>query len=318
MRMIVPAFVCAMTFLPLIAQTEGTPAESALQQGRADEATRLLQAALAQNPSDAHAHQLLCRVFLSEEMADAAIPQCEQAAAQKPNDSNNQMWLGRAYGLKAEKAGPFSGLSLANKVHLAFERAVVLDPSNMAAAEALGEFYVAAPSIVGGGLDRARRLASQVETRSPADAHHLRAMIAEKSKDNAAAEIELRLALAARRTPENWVDLANFYQRRNQPEKSIEALQFAIDGDPNHDAALADVASILTALHRSPDLAEKVLRLYLASSNKSEAAPAFKVHVQLGRLLAQRGDTAGAREQYAAALALASNYAPARKALGRA
>ena len=318
MRMIVPAFVLAMTFLPLIAQTEDTPAEHALQQGRADEATRLLQAALAQNPSDAHAHQLLCRVFLSEEMADAAIAQCEQAAAQKSNDSNNQMWLGRAYGLKAERAGPLSELSLAKKVHLAFERAVEFDPSNMAAAEALGEFYVAAPSIVGGGLDRARRLASQVETRSPADAHHLRAMIAEKSKDNAAAEIELRLALTARRTPENWVDLANFYQRRNQPEKSIEVLQSAIDADPNHDAALADVASILTALHRSPDLAEKVLRLYLASSNKSEAAPAFKVHVQLGRLLAQRGDTAGAREQYAVALALASNYAPARKALGRA
>lgn len=317
MRTLVQAFLLAMTLLPSVAKTEDTPAEHALQEGHADEAMRLIQAALAQNPSDAHAHQLLCRVFLSEEMADAAIPQCEQAAAQKSNDSNNQMWLGRAYGLKAEKAGPLSGLSLAKKVHLAFERAVELDPSNMAAAEALGEFYVAAPSIVGGGLDRARRLASQVETRSPADAHHLRAMIAEKSKDYATAEVELRLALAAKRTPENWVDLANFYQRRNQPEKSVEALQSAIDTDPNHDAALADVASILTALHRSPELAEKVLRLYLASPDKSEAAPAFKVHVQLGRLLAQRGDITGAREQYAAALNLASIYVPARKALGR-
>ena len=294
-----------------------TAAERALQQGRADEAARLLQAALAEKPGDAPAHQLLCRVFLSEEMADSAISQCEQAATQQPNDSNHQMWLGRAYGLKAEKAGPFSGLSLAKKGRTAFERAVELNPANLAATEALGEFYVAAPSIVGGGLEKARRLADQTEPRSPADAHHLRAMIAEKAKDDAGAEAELRLALAARRTPENWADLGNFYQRQHQPEKAVEALQSAIDADPNHDAVLADVASILSDLHRSPELAEKVLRLYLASPNKSEAAPAFKVHVQLGRLLAQRGDAAGAHEQYASALELASNYAPARKAQGR-
>ncbi len=319
MIVICRALLLVLIALPVhAAEVVQTPAERALQQGSAEEATRLLQTTLTQNPNDAHAHQLLCRVFLSEELADAAIPQCEQAAARQPNDSNNQMWLGRAYGQKAEKAGAFSGLSLAKKVRAAFERAVELDPANMAAAEALGEFYIAAPSIVGGGLEKAQRLATTVEPRSASDAHHLRALIAEKSKDQAAAEVEFRLALAAKRTPENWADLGNFYQRRNQPDKAVEALQSAIDADPNHTAVLADVASILTDAHRAPELAEKVLRLYLASPNKSEAAPAFKVHVQLGRLLAQRGDAAGAREQYAAALQLAPNYAPARKAMGRA
>ncbi len=311
------AFLLATIVTPRSPAQSQSPAELALQQGRADEATRLLKATLAQDPGDTRAHQLLCRVFLSEEMADPAIAQCEQAAAQQPNGSDNQMWMGRAYGQKAEKAGPFSGLSLAKKVHAAFERAVELDPANRPAAAALGEFYVAAPSLVGGGLDKAQRLAAQLEPRFPAEAHHLRALIAEKSKDYPAAEVELRLALAAKRTPENWVDLGNFYQHRNQPDKAAEALQSAIEADPNRDAALADVAGILTAANRNPELAEKVLRLYLASPGKSEAAPAFKVHVQLGRLLAQRGDAAGAREQYTAALQLASGYTPARKALGR-
>jgi hypothetical protein len=76
-----------------------------------------------------------------------------------------------------------------------------------------------------------------------------------------------------------------------------------------------DIASILTDAHRLPDLAEKVLHLYLASPSKSEAAPAFKVHVQLGQLLAQRGDQEVAKREYVAALALAMSYAPARKAL---
>jgi predicted negative regulator of RcsB-dependent stress response len=39
------------------------------------------------------------------------------------------------------------------------------------------------------------------------------------------------------------------------------------------------------------------------------------VHIQLGDLLAHQGDPAAAQREYAAALALASNYAPARKAM---
>ncbi len=39
-------------------------------------------------------------------------------------------------------------------------------------------------------------------------------------------------------------------------------------------------------------------------SAKSDGAPAFRVHVQLGDLLLKRGDSAGAHREYAAALAL--------------
>ena len=67
---------------------------------------------------------------------------------------------------------------------------------------------------------------------------------------------------------------------------------------------------------RRPFPAQKKLRPFdLSSPAKSDDAPAFKVHVQLGELLAQQGDKAGANREYVAALALASNYAPARKAI---
>jgi len=82
-----------------------------------------------------------------------------------------------------------------------------------------------------------------------------------------------------------------------------------------NDAFLVDVSSLLTSMHRSPDVAVRVLREYLASPAKTDEAPAFKVHVQLGQLLAGRGDTAGAHCEYVAAVALASGYAPAKKAL---
>ena len=286
-----------------------------LQQGKVDQASALLQQTLANQPDDALAHSLLCRVYYAQDMADAAVSECERAVQSAPNDSDNQMWMGRAYGLKAERSNPLVAFGYARKVHTAFERAVELDPSNVHAMNDLGEFYVGAPGIVGGGVDKAVNLAGRMRSRFPSESHRMLALVAEKKNDLATAEAEFKAAADVAKTPEAYVDLGHFYQRHHQPDKALAPLQAAIDADRRRDAALVDAASILTAANRSPDLAENVLRAYLTSSAKSDAAPAFKVHIQLGNLLASRGDAAGAHREYAAALALASHYAPARKAL---
>jgi tetratricopeptide (TPR) repeat protein len=248
-------------------------------------------------------------------MADNAIHECELAVANAPSSSDNQMWLGRAYGFKASHANPIAALNLAIKVRTAFERAVQLDPENIHAMSDLGQYYVAAPALIGGGLDKAQTLAARMQPHFPAQAHRLLALVAEKKKDTAAAEAEFTSAAAIGKTPETYIDLGLFYQRHNQPEKMLNALQSAIAADHRKGPALVDAASILTDTHRSPELAESLLRDYLASPAKSDDAPAFKVHVQLGELLAQHGDSAGAQREFAAALALAPNYAPARKAM---
>ncbi len=288
---------------------------SLLQQGRVDEARLALQATLTAQPKNAQAHQLLCRVYYAQEMASEAIQQCDLAAANDPANSDTQMWLGRAYGMKASHANAFTAFSLARKVRFAFERAVQLDAGNIEAMNDLGEFYVDAPAIAGGGLDKARTLANRMQPRFASQAHRLLALIASADKDTATAESEFTKAALAARTPAAWIDLGQFYQEQNQPGKSMTALQTGIAADHRKDESLVDAASILTAMDQSPQLAEKLLREYLSSSSKSDDAPAFKVHIQLGDLLALGGDAAGAQRQYAAAASLASNYAPARKAM---
>jgi tetratricopeptide (TPR) repeat protein len=297
----------------LLADT--TQANNLLQQGRVDEALASLHDVLAAQPGDAQAHLILCRVYYSQNIADNAIHECELAVAGAPSSSDSQMWLGRAYGFKASRANPLAALSLAIKVRTAFERAVELDPENIHAMSDLGEFYVAAPALIGGGLDKAQALARKMQPRFPGQAHRLLALIAEKKKDLSTAESEFVNAAATGKTPEAYVDLGFFYQRHNQPDKMLSALETAVNIDRRKGPAIVDAASILIGAHRSPELAETLLRTYLSSSDKTDAAPAFKVHVQLGELLSQHGDSAGAHREYAAALALAPNYAPARKAM---
>jgi tetratricopeptide (TPR) repeat protein len=248
-------------------------------------------------------------------MADPAVRECEQATQEDPSNSDYEMWLGRAYGLKASQANMLSAFSLAKKVHVAFERAIQLNPANVTAMSDLGQYYVDAPAIVGGGLDKAQALAAKLMPRSPAKGHRLLAMIARKNKDMVTAESEFKAAVSAGKTSEAWVDLGLFYQQLSQYDKAAAALQSSVEANRAKNAALVDAASIFTDMRRQLDLAERLLRDYLASPAKSEDAPAFKVHEQLGNLLKLRGDSSGARREYVAAAALASNYGPARKAV---
>ena len=75
---------------------------------------------------------------------------------------------------------------------------------------------------------------------------------------------------------------------------------------------IADGASILTETRRDPALAAKMLDAYLASTAKTEEAPAFVAHIRLARLKEQVGDAAAANREQAAALALAHDYKPAQ------
>ena len=288
------------------------PAYHALQEGRVDEAASLLRATLASNAGDALAHQLLCRVFYVQDKADDAIHQCELAVSSAPAAgdlaSNSHLWLGRAYGMKARHAGPIAGFTLARKVAANFSRAVELDPNNVAALDDLGEYDVSAPSIVGGGNDKAHALASRMMPRFPASAHHLLARIALAENNSSAAESEFKQALAAEYSPETWIDLAQFYQTHGRADDALSAVRSAVAADRAHSPALVDAASILTEAKRAPDLAERCLRDYLSSRAKSDAAPAFKVHLQLGKLLAARGDNPDAEREFAASAALANDY----------
>jgi len=293
------------------------PADRALQQGRIDEAIALLHASLAANPNDALGHHLLCRAFYAEQLPDSAIPECEAAVANAPANSEYALWLGRAYGRKAEQGGPISGLTMAKRVRLMFERAVQLDGANVYAMSDLGEFYVDAPSFLGGGLDKAERLAAQMQQVSSARSYRLLALVAQKRKDYVTAEKEFTAAVEASKTPETLIDLGRFYAQRENPDQAVATLKMCIALDKTNDASLVDAASILDEIHREPQLAVQILRRYLASPARTDAAPAPKVHVQLGRMLAKSGDPAGARREFQAALALASNYKSARKAIER-
>ncbi len=316
----VPAQASGQPPSPSEAQTATQPtahtalARTALLEGRAGDAESLLRADLRQAAS-APDHLLLCRVLYAESRNDEAEPECETAAAAMPASSEAQLWLGRVYGARASAANPLQAFALARKVRSSFARSVELDGHNLEALNDLGEFYVSAPAIVGGGLDKARALEPQLSAVDSGAGHRLLGEIARKAGDPATAAREFETAARSGR-PVDLADLARFHLHQKETDAAVIAARATIAADLRRDASLVDAGSVLIRLNQEPQLALQALNSYVTSPARTDEAPAFKVHLQIARLLRRQGDTDGARREVAVSETLAPGYAAARKAAG--
>jgi tetratricopeptide (TPR) repeat protein len=307
--------LCAVLLAGLAAPSSAATPERTLMDGRVDEAIQMLQSAIANHTNDGANHLLLCRAYFSESQTDDAVRECEAAIKLLPRSSEAHDWMGRAYGVKASTSGPLTGLKLAHHVRDSFEAAVALDPHSAAAIDDLAEYYVGAPNVVGGGTDKAEALAKKTEVELPQLAHRIRALIAEKQKDEPTAEREFQAAVDVAHQSDAWVDLGGYYTRHKNTPKAVDALQHAIAADKTKGPAIVDAASYLIDLHTQPEVATKALQQYLAGSNKTDAAPVIHVHLLLSDLLKNSGDKAGAKIEVNKALELAANYVAAKRAL---
>lgn len=315
LRTIIP--VLALISASLLAIADDS-APALLAAGRVDDAITTLHSKISAAPNNADAHNLLCRAYFSMGDWDRGISACEKAVALEPNNSRYHLWLGRLYGEKADAANFLSAASLAGKVRNEFETAVRLDPNNVDARSDLGEFYLEAPGIVGGGRDKAEAQAQALAALDPAKADYLKGRIAEKKKDFAAAEKEYRAAIeASRGSALTWFNLALFFRHQQRWNDMEVAINHAVSAQVDRPEILMESGEILLRSGRNFPAAVQYLRRYLALSSKVEEAPAFKAHYLLGTALEKQGDKQAAAQEYRAALSLAKNFSRAQEALDR-
>jgi len=300
------------------AEAADVAAQSLLSAGRVDVAISDLRTHLKRAPEDAQAYNLLCRAYYHVQQWDEAISAGQKAVELDPGNSEYHLWLGRAYGEKAERASWFAAIGLAKKVRKEFEQAVQLDGRSVGARTDLAEFYSEAPGFLGGGKDKARAQAQQISAIDLAAGQQIQAMVAEKENNFAAAEDEYRSAIKISGNQASyWLNLASFYRRRGRFSEMEDAIRQASSAEVRRGDVYLDGAELLYRAGRNFPAAAQLLRTYLASETKSENAPAFQAHYLLGNILEKQGDRRGAADEYRAALALAQEFSSARQALAR-
>jgi Flp pilus assembly protein TadD len=190
----------------------------------------------------------------------------EKAAGAEADNSNYYMWLGRAWGRRAETSSPFTAPGYAIKARQNFEKALGLNPKNLEAINDLFEYYLQAPGFLGGGVDKAAALAKRIATLDPVEHYWAEAQIAEKRKEYQRAEQLLRRAAElAPREVGRVIDLAKFLARQGKVHESDAAFQRAAKIAPDSPKLMFERAATYVESRRNLEAARELLKRYLSS-----------------------------------------------------
>jgi tetratricopeptide (TPR) repeat protein len=198
----------------------------------------------------------------------------QKALALEPTNSVYAHWLGRGFGRRAETSSLLTAPMHASKARQYFEQAVALDPSNEEALNDLFDYYLQAPGFMGGGYDKAERVAERIAERNAAEGYFARAQLADKRKQFDTAEEQLRHAMElAPRQVGRVVDLAKYLAKRGRIQESEAAFDKAEQLEPGSPKVCFARAHTYIEQKRNLDKAKVLLIKYLHSDLTPDDPP---------------------------------------------
>jgi tetratricopeptide (TPR) repeat protein len=274
--------------------------------GRYNRAVDALNSAVAKSPNDASLHFLLGESYYQLREFPRAVASLERAVQLAPKDSEYQDWLGKAYGRKAEESLFLSAMSWARKTHREFEIAVELDPRNFEAQRDLIRYEMNAPSVVGGGDDKALRHIDGLEKIDPMQGQLARGeFLATKKRMPEADQVFGKILESNSDRAGVYFEVCDYYRDRANAEKMGEAIDRAehIDSDDRRLKFYNGVFLVMKG--KNPSEAEMLLKSYMATvPDNSDLPPHAAAREWLGKLYESLGRFSEAAEQYRLSLTL--------------
>lgn len=247
------------------------------------EATQAFTALAVADPANSEVQSYLGRLALQTGGDPAvAVAHLEKAIALKPSESRYHQQLGDAYGLSAQKAGVFSKMGWAKKCVAAYQRAVELDPANVDAHVSLTEYYRQAPSMVGGGMDKAYAQAEKIKQLDPA---------------------------------RGLTVLATLYVSDKKFSEAFAIYEEQLKTTPDLYSALYQIGRLAALSGERVERGIATLRQCLTQTPLAGQPGHAPANWRLGQLLEKQNDKAGARACYEAALTIDPKFTQATESL---
>src|ERR1035438_9559399 len=229
---------------------------------------------LAMQSKDAAVYALLGRNYYMEGEFKKASEALEKSFELEPTNAEYALWLGRAFGRRAETGSPFTAPGYASKTRQYFEKAVALNPANLEAQSDLFEYYLEAPGFLGGGMDKASTTATQIARISPAEGYWAQAKLAEKRKEYSKAEAQLRRAVElAPQQIGRLIDLARLFTKQGRYQDADLSLAKAEQIAPTSAKLTFAKAAVYRQTRGNLDVAEEQLKRSLSPALTPEDPP---------------------------------------------
>jgi len=226
-----------------------------------EQSLKVLQAA---SQKDAEVWELIGRNYYMLTDYRRASEALEKAATADPNNSGIALWLGRAFGRRAETSSVFTAPKHASKARQYFEKAVELNPKNLEALSDLLEYYLEAPGFLGGGFDKAQVVANKMSAIDAAEGYWAKAKLAEKRKEFRSAEEQLRRAIEV--SPQavgRVLDLAKFLAKQGRFLEANQSLAKAEKVHPNEPKVIYTKAEVMIQEKKDLEVAKDLLKKYM-------------------------------------------------------
>lgn len=255
------------------------------------------------HPESAEARILQARLLLQQGKADDAIDAADEAVDLAPDNAQAHYWLGNAYGTQIGRVGTMSQAFMAPKLRDAFERAIALDPNLHDARTSLMEYYLQAPAMVGGSVEKARAQAAELDRRDPPRGHYARARLAGHDKQPEVAAKAYLAAWEARPESTTYRTAAGLVlQETKQWQRAFALYQAWTAEDPKAASAWYQLGRTAALSGQQLDVGAAAFKTYLSLPRVSGQPEAHHAWYRLGQVQAQAGDKAAARASFQQAL----------------
>lgn len=277
----------------------------------------LLAASASNAASDAELFTT-AKAALEKGDAQKAADLLEEAIKINPNNPDYHLLIAQAYGTLAQDAGMFKMASLGKKAKAALDRAVQLDPKSYEARNGLISFYLQAPGIMGGSVEKALEQAGEIKKFDSLRGRraYARIYVREKKPELARKEAVEAVREAPTSAPAH-IFLGNIWFNEKNWTAALHEYDYALKLDPASMVAKYRIGALAAESNTNQARGEELLKAYLAYKPGEEEPQHVSAWYALGKLYEKLGRKADAKQAYINAQKLAPKSKEIAAALKR-
>ena len=249
---------------------------------------------------------------------EAATAAADAALKTFPKDADVLLWAGRAYGQRALSSSVFTKMSWAKKCREAWERAIEAAPGNVEARFELLRYYLMAPGIAGGSVEKAAAQAARLGDLDAMRGYVARGMIADHEKKPKEAEAAYRKAMEADQFGvQGPIALASFFARQKRWPEARAIFDRRVAADPNDAFALYQLGRLSLLSGEEMEKGLTLFDRFLSLEAPKDGPTHGDARWRKGLLLEKLGRTPAAIAEYREALKVQPGHAGAKRELER-